>query len=106
VAQSGFQLFPGLNDYLSGHKLASDDDVRAAVMRLLKSRGTEFYEVGINKLVPRVDKCLIVGRTMLNNKVVSIDNACYLFCSKWQYVHLEYMRCELIFGLPALGRLG
>jgi hypothetical protein len=42
VAQSDFHLFPALKDHLSGHMFASDDDVKTAVMGLLKSQGTEF----------------------------------------------------------------
>jgi hypothetical protein len=69
-------MSPALKDHLSGHRFASDDDVKTAVMRLFKSQGTEFYEAGINELIPRVDKCLIVSGTMLKNKVVNIDNTC------------------------------
>ena len=106
VAQSDFHLCPALKGHLFGHRFASDDDVKTAVMRLLKSQGTECYEAGINKLVPRVDRCFSVGGNMLKNKVVSIDNTCYPVCSKWPCVHLEYMCCKPIFGLPVVGRLG
>ena len=106
MAQSDFRLLPALKDHLSGHRFASDDDVKTSVMRMLKSQGTECYKAGINKLVPRVDKCHSVGGTMLKNKAVSIDNTCYPICLKWPYIHLEYMRCKLIFGLPVVGRLG
>jgi len=57
LAPSDFHLFPALKDHLSGHKFASDD-VKTAVMRWLKSQGTEFYKAGINKLVPQLDKCV------------------------------------------------
>jgi len=60
LAPSDFHLFPALKDHLSGHKFASDD-VKTAVMRWLKSEGTEFYKAGINKCVPQLDKCLILG---------------------------------------------
>jgi hypothetical protein len=61
--------------------------VKTVVTRWLKSQGTEVYEAGINKLVPWLDKCLNLGQTMLKNKVISIENIWYLFCSKWQYIH-------------------
>jgi hypothetical protein len=62
LAPSDFHLFPALKDHLSGHRFASDDGVKTAVMRWLKSQGTEFNEAGINKLVPQLDKCLSLGR--------------------------------------------
>ena len=61
LAPSDFHLFLALKDHLSGHKFTSDDDVKTAVTRWLKSQGAEFYETGINKLVPRLDKCLNLG---------------------------------------------
>jgi histone-lysine N-methyltransferase SETMAR len=42
LAPSDFHLFPALKDHLSGHKLASDDDVKTAVASWSKSQGTEF----------------------------------------------------------------
>jgi len=39
-----FHLFPTLKHHLSGHKFASKDDVKTAIMRRLKSQGTEFYD--------------------------------------------------------------
>jgi hypothetical protein len=90
VAQSDFHLLPALKDHLSGHRFANGDDVETAVMRLLKSQVTEFYEAGINKLVPRVDRCLSVGGIMLKNKVVSIDNTCDPICSNWPYTFGVY----------------
>jgi len=47
LALSDLHLFPALKDHLSGHKLASDDDMKTAVTRWLKSQGTEFYEAQI-----------------------------------------------------------
>jgi histone-lysine N-methyltransferase SETMAR len=61
LAPSDLHLFPALKDHLSGHKFSSDNDVKTAVTKWLKSQGTEFYEAGINKLVPRQDKCLSLG---------------------------------------------
>jgi histone-lysine N-methyltransferase SETMAR len=61
LAPSDFHLFPAVKDHLAGHKVSSDDDVKTAIMRWLKLQGTEFYEAGIDKLVPRMDKCLNLG---------------------------------------------
>lgn len=58
--RSDFHLFPALNDHLSGHKWAGDDDMETAA-EVTKTHGTDFYEAVINKLVPRVDKCLDLG---------------------------------------------
>jgi histone-lysine N-methyltransferase SETMAR len=51
LAPSDFHLFPALKDHLAAHKFSSDD-VKTAVTRWLKLQGTEFYEAGIDKLVP------------------------------------------------------
>jgi hypothetical protein len=40
LAHHDFHLFPALRDHLSGHKFASDADMRTAVKRWLKLRGT------------------------------------------------------------------
>jgi len=52
LAMSDLHLFPALKDHLSGHKLASDDDMKTVVTRWLKSQGTEFYKAQIKKPVP------------------------------------------------------
>jgi len=44
LAPSDFHLFPALKDQLSGHKFVSDDNVKTAVTRPLKSQGAEFHE--------------------------------------------------------------
>jgi hypothetical protein len=44
---SDFHLFPALKDHPSGYKFASDDGVKTAVKRWLKSQGTEFYKAGL-----------------------------------------------------------
>lgn len=61
LAPSDFHLFPALKDHLADHKFASEDNVKTVVTRWLKSQSTELYEAGINKLVPRLDKCLNLG---------------------------------------------
>ena len=53
-----FHLFPTLKHHLSGHKFASEDDVKTAIKRWLKSQDTEFYDAWINKRVPQLNKYL------------------------------------------------
>jgi histone-lysine N-methyltransferase SETMAR len=53
LAPSDFHLFPTLKDHLAGHKFSSDD-VKTAVTRWMKLQGTEFYEAGIDELVPQM----------------------------------------------------
>ena len=79
LCQVTFTSFPLLRLILLATNFASDDNVKTIVTRWLKSQGTEFYEASINKLVPWLDKCLNLGKTVLKNKVISIDNTCYLF---------------------------
>jgi len=80
LAPSDFHKRPAVKDYLSGNMFASDDDMKTAVTKWLQSQGTDFCETEINKLVSRLDKCRILGRSVLKVKLVSIDNTCYLFC--------------------------
>lgn len=54
-------------EWPSGHKFAGDEDVKTAVTRWFISGCTEFYEAGINKLAPRLDKCLNLGRNFVEN---------------------------------------
>ena len=100
MAPSDFHIRPAVKHYLSGHKFASDDDVKTSVTKWLKSQGTEFNETEINKLAPRLDKCRILGRSALKIEVVSIDNTCYVFLLKLVIYTLRYMCCKLIFVPP------
>ena len=56
LAPSDFHAFPAIKDRLSGHRFAGDEDMKTAVTRWFISGCPEFYEAGINKLAPRVDK--------------------------------------------------
>jgi histone-lysine N-methyltransferase SETMAR len=59
LAPSDFHLFLRLKKFLSGQCFFNDDDVKEAV-KWLSSQAATFYE-GIQKLVPRYDKCLNNG---------------------------------------------
>ena len=58
LAPSDFHLFPALKEHLSGQRFSTDDDIKSAVTKWLNAQGTDFYRVDIEKLVPRLDKCL------------------------------------------------
>ena len=51
LALRDLHLLPALKDNLSRHTLASEDDMKTAATRWLKSQGTEFYEAQIKKPV-------------------------------------------------------
>ena len=42
----------------SGKKFDDDDDVQEEVMTWFKGQVADFYDSGIQKLVPRLNKCL------------------------------------------------
>ena len=52
-----FHLFLHLNQFLGGKRFYDDDDLKDAVQNWLTSQAAAFYEEGIQKLVPRYDKC-------------------------------------------------
>jgi len=51
--------------HLAGKKFDDDDEVQEEVMMWFKVQAAHFYDSGIQKLVPRLNKCL--------------DNACDYF---------------------------
>jgi len=62
IAPSDFHLFLHLKKFLGGKRFDDDDDdLKDAVQKLLTSQAAAFYEQGIQKLVPRYDKCLSNG---------------------------------------------
>ena len=46
-----------LSQSLGGKRFNDDDDLNDAVQKWLTSQAAAFYEEGIQKLVPRCDKC-------------------------------------------------
>ena len=65
LAPRGFHLFLHLKKFLGSKRFDNDDDLKDAVQKLLKSQAATFYEEGIQKLVPRYNKCLNNGFTYL-----------------------------------------
>jgi len=61
LAPSDYHLFLHLKKFLGGKRLDDDDDLKDSVQKWLTSQSAEFYEEGIQKLVPRYDKCLNNG---------------------------------------------
>jgi hypothetical protein len=53
-----FHLFFHLKKHLDGKKLDDDDEVQEEVVMWFKGQAADFYVSGIQKLVPRLNKCL------------------------------------------------
>jgi len=58
LAPSDYHLFLRLKKFLGCKRFDDDDDLTDAVQKWLTSQAAAFYEEGIQKLVPRYDKCL------------------------------------------------
>lgn len=58
LAPSDFHLFLHLKSFLGGRHFNDDDELKEHVTTWLKTQAATFYEEGIQKLVPRYDKCL------------------------------------------------
>jgi histone-lysine N-methyltransferase SETMAR len=61
LAPSDFHLFLHLKKHLAGHKFHEDEEVENEVNTRLRAQAAEFYDIGIQKLVPRLNKCLDKG---------------------------------------------
>jgi len=53
-----FHLFLHLTKQLAGKKFEEDDEVQEEVMMWFRGLAAEFYDLGIQKLVPRLNICL------------------------------------------------
>jgi hypothetical protein len=51
-------LFLHLKKHLAGKNFDDDDEVQEEVMAWFKGQAADFYDSGIQKLVPRLDECL------------------------------------------------
>ena len=58
LAPSDFHLFLHLKKHLSRKKFDYNDEVQEEAMIWFKARTADFYDSGIQKLVPRINKCL------------------------------------------------
>ena len=61
MAPSDFHLFLHLKKFLGCKRFDDDDDLKDEVQKWLTSQAAAFCEEGIQKLVPRYDKCLNNG---------------------------------------------
>jgi histone-lysine N-methyltransferase SETMAR len=61
LAPSDFHLFLHLKKHLAGQKFYEDEEVKNEVTTCLCAQAAEFYDIGIQKLVPRLNKCLDKG---------------------------------------------
>ena len=59
-----FHLFLHLKEHLAGKKFDDDDEVQEEVMTWFKGQAADFYDSGIQKLVPRLNKCLDNARRL------------------------------------------
>jgi hypothetical protein len=51
-------LFLHLKKHLAGKKFEDNDEVKEEVKTWFKGQAADFYDSGIQKLVPRLNKCL------------------------------------------------
>jgi histone-lysine N-methyltransferase SETMAR len=61
LAPSDFHVFLHLKKFIGGWRFVEDDDVKEAVNTRFSSQAASLYDAGIQKLVPRYDKCLNNG---------------------------------------------
>jgi hypothetical protein len=54
-------LFLHLKEHLAGQKFQEDEEVKNKVTTWLPAQAAEFCDIGIQKIVPRLNKCLDKG---------------------------------------------
>ncbi|KAJ4438355.1 hypothetical protein ANN_14297 [Periplaneta americana] len=68
LAPNDFNLFLHLKKFLGGQRFDGDDEVKTAVWEWFASQAGEFYNEGIERFVPRLDKCLNNGGDYVEKK--------------------------------------
>jgi histone-lysine N-methyltransferase SETMAR len=58
LAPSDCHVFLHLKNFLGGRRFHDDSEVKEDVNTCFSSQAASFYDAGIQKLVPRYDKCL------------------------------------------------
>jgi histone-lysine N-methyltransferase SETMAR len=61
LAHSDFHLFLHLKKHLAGQKFREDEEVKSEVTAWLCAQAAEFCDIGIQNLVPRLNRCLDRG---------------------------------------------
>jgi histone-lysine N-methyltransferase SETMAR len=61
LAPTDYRLFGPLTNYLGGKIFADDEEVETEVRKWLRQESKDFYAVGFDALVKRLDKCINVG---------------------------------------------
>jgi histone-lysine N-methyltransferase SETMAR len=68
-APNDFHVFLDMKTFLSNRRFRDDNEVKEAVNTWFASQAASFYDAGIQKLVPRYDKCLNNGGKSVENSV-------------------------------------
>ena len=68
LVPSKFHLILNLKKHLTGKKFDDDDEVQEEVMTWFNRQVAGFYDLGIQKLVPRLNKCLDNAGDYVENK--------------------------------------
>ncbi|XP_015438009.1 PREDICTED: histone-lysine N-methyltransferase SETMAR-like [Dufourea novaeangliae] len=58
LAPSDYHLFPKLKEHLTGTRFSNDDEVKDEVQRFLNGMAASWYDMGIQKLLQRLQKCI------------------------------------------------
>jgi hypothetical protein len=58
LAPSNFHLLSHLKKHLAGQRFQQDEEVKNEVVMWLCTPAAQFYDIGIQKLVPRLNICL------------------------------------------------
>ena len=58
LAPSAFHLFLHLKKFLSGQRFQNEREAEMSITQWFQSQAADFYDTGIQMLVPRYDKCL------------------------------------------------
>ncbi|CAK9810904.1 Histone-lysine N-methyltransferase SETMAR [Anthophora plagiata] len=58
LAPSDYHLFPKLNEHLAGTHISNNDEVKDEVQRFFIAMAASWYDMGIQKLLQRLQKCM------------------------------------------------
>ena len=67
LSSSDFRLFLHLEKHLAGQKFHEDEEVKNEVTVWFLARAAEFYDIGVQNLVPRLNKCVEKGGDYVEN---------------------------------------